>query len=178
MQSDTEPNTASGRLTRRVEQLLGLLFAVVVVLNFASAALRYSVGRAVLGADEVQVYLMIWLVFPAAALVGLRGAHLRMDLLVQRLGPAAARWHHAAEGLLTLVLCGTMAWVSFGFVRQMMEMGQRSDGAGIPMWMVHAAPCAGFLGLAAAAAWSLLRLWRDAANDKAGPEADPLGETS
>lgn len=141
-----------------IERLFGLMFCAVVLLNFASAALRYAGGRALVGADEVQVYLMVWLIFLGAAVAGARHMHLRMDIFVQRLGPQLGWWRGLFEAVLSLAICILMTWVSIGFSSEMMTMGQRSDGAGIPMWLVHAAPAAGFLGLALASGWDLIRL--------------------
>ena len=141
-----------------LERLFGLVFCAVVLLNFASAALRYAGGRALVGADEVQVYVMVWLIFLGAAVAGVRHMHLRMDVFVQKLGPVAGWWRGLFEALLSLAVCALMTWVSIRFVGDMMTMGQRSDGAGIPMWLVHAAPAAGFLGLALASCWDLIRL--------------------
>jgi TRAP-type C4-dicarboxylate transport system permease small subunit len=157
--ADTPSRTPASSLDR-LDWLLGAVFCLVVLLNFASAVARYAGATMFIGADEVQVYTMIWLVFLGAASAGRRGLHLRMDLLAQRLSGPAARWRQAFEAALTLVVCGTMAWLSVDFTRQMFGMAQRSDAAGIPMWMVHAAPAAGFLGLALAAAIELARVGR------------------
>jgi len=155
------PSAASGLLSLRgFEKLLGALFCAVVLLNFCSAAARYSGATLFIGADEVQVYTMIWLIFLGAAATGRRGLHLRMDLLTLRLPAPAARWRRRFEAALTLLVCGTMSWLSFTFTREMVAMGQRSDAAGIPMWLVHAAPVAGFLGLSLAAAAEFVGTWR------------------
>jgi TRAP-type C4-dicarboxylate transport system permease small subunit len=142
------------------EKLLGLVFCGVVLLNFCSAVARYAGTTMFIGADEVQVYTTIWLIFLGAAVAGRRNMHLRMDLLALRLSPAAARWRNLADAGLTVVVCTAMAWLSLAFTREMLAMGQRSDAAGIPMWLVHAAPVAGFLGLALAAAIEFARTWR------------------
>lgn len=141
-----------------IERLFGLVFCAVVLLNFASAALRYAGGRALVGADEVQVYAMVWLIFLGAATAGVRHMHLRMDVFVQRLAPGLGWWRGLFEAVLSLAVCVLMTWVSINFAIEMMAMGQHSDGAGIPMWLVHAAPAAGFLGLALASGWDLVRL--------------------
>jgi TRAP-type C4-dicarboxylate transport system permease small subunit len=145
-------------LAKWLERLFGLVFCGVVVLNFVSAALRYAGGRALVGADEVQVYVMVWLIFLGAAVAGVRHMHLRMDIFAQKLGPRLSRWRGLIEAGLSLAVCLLMTWVSINFASEMMTMGQRSDGAGIPMWLVHAAPAAGFLGLALASCWDLIRM--------------------
>lgn len=124
--------------------LVGLVFCAVVTLNFASAASRYLFKLAILGADEVQVYAMVWLVLIGSAVVAARHAHLCMDVLVSGLPRRVTAWRVALENLLGTVVCGTMSWVSLRFVMQVHGMDQLSDGAGVPMWIPHTAVLVGF----------------------------------
>src|SRR5687767_15361794 len=103
------------RFAKWIERGFGLIFCAVVLLNFASAALRYAGGRALVGADEVQVYAMIWLIFLGAAVAGVRHMHLRMDVFVQRLGPGPGWWRALFEAVLSLAVCSLMTWVSIHF---------------------------------------------------------------
>lgn len=142
------------------ERWLGVVFCGVVLLNFVSAAGRYLGGHALLGADEVQVYTMVWLLFLGAALAAVCGVHLRMDVLSMRLPPRLAAWRQHFEALLTLAVCAGMAWVSFDFMRQILAMEQRSDAAGIPMWIPHLSAAVGFAAMALQAAWQLINAAR------------------
>ena len=150
----------TARLLRILEVTLGLVFCAVVMMNFASAASRYMFKKAIVGADEVQVYAMVWVIFVGAAVVAWRRAHLRMDVLVQRMRGRAARCRDALESLLALVVCGTMSWVSFRYVMQIHDMGQHSDGADIPMWIPHTAALVGFSATALISACALYGLLR------------------
>jgi TRAP-type transport system small permease protein len=132
------------RRLARLEWLFGLVFMGVVVLNFASAAGRYVLGLPIIGADEVQVYTMVWLIFMGAAIVGLRRLHLRMDVLVAHWDQRRALWRNALEALLTAATCGAVAWVSFGFAWHIHGMEQLSDAASIPMWIPHLSAGMGF----------------------------------
>lgn len=138
------PNSAAKRLAHLLEMLVGLVFCAVVALNFASAASRYLAKRAILGADEVQVYAMVWLVFIGAAVVAARRAHLCMDVLVTRLSARTTAWRGVLENLLGMLVCGAMSWASLRFVVQVHGMDQLSDGAGVPMWIPHSAVLVGF----------------------------------
>jgi len=137
--------------------MLGLVLCAVVGLNFVSAAARYLGGRAILGADELQVYAVVWLVFLGGAIVSWRNSHLRMDVLSSKAQGAAATLRDVLEGLLNMVVCGVMSCVSLLFVLQIHEMGQRSDGAGLPMWIPHAGVFVGFVLMTIAAAFALLK---------------------
>jgi TRAP-type transport system small permease protein len=147
----------SARLSRGTDRLLGLVLCAVVGLNFVSAAARYLGGRAILGADELQVYAMVWLVFLGSAIVSWRNLHLRMDVISAKARGTVATLRDVFEGVLSMAVCGVMSWVSLTFVLQIHEMGQRSDGAGIPMWIPHAAVFVGFVLMTIAAAYGLFK---------------------
>lgn len=154
------PSLGFHRALDRLDRVLGIIFIGVVLLNFASAASRYVAGRPIIGADEVQVYAMVWLVFLGAAMAAMRRAHLRMDVLTMNLRPVAAWWRTLAEMLLVLLSCGTMVWVSLQFTLQIHGMDQRSDAAEIPMWIPHLSVAVGFAGLALCALLELNQLLR------------------
>ena len=147
---------ARGRLFKRTERLLGLVFMAVVLLNFASAAGRYLVGRPITGADEVQVFTMIWLIFMGVILACIRRIHLRMDVLTANMTGRAGWWRALAEMCLTICVCGAMVWVSLQFTLDIYGMEQKSDAAEIPMWIPHFSAVIGFAGMTLCA---LFELW-------------------
>lgn len=141
------PSLGFHRLLDRLERISGVVFILVVLLNFASAAGRYAAGTPILGADEVQVFTMIWLIFVGAAIAAMRRAHLRMDVLTAYLSPQLAWWRHLGEVLLMLAACALMVGVSADFTLQIYTMEQKSDAAEIPMWLPHLSVVVGFVGM-------------------------------
>lgn len=138
---------AMERLLRRMERLLGLIFIAVVLLNFASAAGRYAGGRPIMGADEVQVFTMVWLIFLGTILAAVRRIHLRMDVLTANLSGPKAKWRAIAEMVLTTAVCAAMTWISLQFTMEIYGMEQKSDAAEIPMWIPHLSAVIGFAGM-------------------------------
>ena len=69
------------RLTCGIEQVLAYAFIFAVALNFANVVGRYGFGRMMLGADEIQIYIMVCMAFLGAAVISWRREHLRMDVL-------------------------------------------------------------------------------------------------
>lgn len=155
-------------LIKKADFLFGIVFAGVVFLNFVSAAMRYTGMPALIGSDEVQVYLMVWLIFLGAAIVAWRHHNLRMDVLVEKLNPTINWYRGLIESFLMLIVGGVMVWISFGFVGQMMDMGQASDGAGIPMWIPHSALLVGFLLMTLSAAFRIFELFTEYKNKQLG----------
>ena len=141
------------RLMHAVERLLALAFIVAVCLNFANVVGRYGLGRSIPGADEVQIYIMVWMAFLGAVLVSWRDEHLRMDVLAKFLTGKTRTTLQAVETVVLVVLAGFVLVQSWRYAAQMAQLYRRSDVAGIPMWIPHAAVALGFGMIALIALW-------------------------
>jgi TRAP-type C4-dicarboxylate transport system permease small subunit len=60
------------KLTRAIERALAVAFVFAVCLNFANVIGRYVLDRSLLGADEVQIYIMVCMAFLGAVVVSWR----------------------------------------------------------------------------------------------------------
>ena len=151
---------AFDRIARVIEVTLALAFIFAVLLNFANVVGRYLLGLSLLGADEVQIFIMVAMTFLGAAVVTRRNLHLRMDVLVRFL-PASARVAlRVAEQVLLAALAGFVLTQSYFYALQMWRIGRTSDMAGIPMWIPHATVAIGFVLILVVALWSLARMTR------------------
>ena len=128
---------------RTLELILGLALLFIISLNFVNVVGRYVFNRSILGAEEVQVYIMVWMAFVGAGIVTWRNMHLRMDAL-SRLMPAGVRkFLLICEFILCLAVVGYTATQSWDYVSRMLMLGSTSDVAHVPMWMVHASVVTG-----------------------------------
>jgi TRAP-type transport system small permease protein len=151
---------AFDRIARVIEVTLALAFIFAVLLNFANVVGRYLLGLSLLGADEVQIFIMVAMTFLGAAVVTRRNLHLRMDVLVRFL-PAGARVAlRVAEQVLLVALAGFVLTQSYFYALQMWRIGRTSDMAGIPMWIPHATVAIGFALMLVVALWGLARMTR------------------
>jgi TRAP-type C4-dicarboxylate transport system permease small subunit len=151
---------AFDRIARVIEVTLALAFIFAVLLNFANVVGRYLLGLSLLGADEVQIFIMVAMTFLGAAVVTRRNLHLRMDVLVRFL-PAGARVAlRVAEQVLLAALAGFVLTQSYFYALQMWRIGRTSDMAGIPMWIPHATVAIGFTLILVVALWGLARMTR------------------
>jgi TRAP-type transport system small permease protein len=154
---------------RAIETILGAAFIVAVLLNFVTAADRYLLKHSIIGSDEFQTYIMIWMTFVGAAAVSWRHQHLRMDVLVSRLPHAARIVLLGIELTLILVLCTVLAAQSFNYASQMALLDRRSDLADLPMWIPHSAIFLGFGLIALVTAWRIVGLFAS----RVKPEVHP-----
>lgn len=145
------------RVARIIEVTLALAFILAVLLNFANVVGRYVFGISLIGADEVQVFIMVGMTFLGSAVVTRRNLHLRMDVLVRFLPPWLRTLLRLVEQLLLAVLAGFVLSQSYFYARQMLRIGRSSDMAGIPMWIPHSLVALGFALVLVVAAWGIVR---------------------
>jgi TRAP-type C4-dicarboxylate transport system permease small subunit len=132
------------RLMWGIERALAYAFIAAVGLNFINVVGRYGFGSTILSADELQIYIMVFMTFLGAAVVAWRNRHLRMDVLVNALPLPLRRLVRMAELAATIVLTAFVLWNSTYYAEQMFAIGRVSDMARVPMWIPHGAVAAGF----------------------------------
>lgn len=132
------------RLMRAVTLSLAFAFILAVLLNFANVMGRYVFAQAILGADEIQVFVMVWMTFLGAVVVTWREQHLRMDVLFGFLPAPLKKAVRLLEALLLVTLAGFALVQSVRFAALMVSVDRTSEAAGIPMVIPHAALVVGF----------------------------------
>ena len=143
------------RVTRFIEIVLALAFILAVLLNFTNVIGRYLFGFALLGSDELQVFVMVAMTFLGAAVVTRRNEHLRMDVLVQFMPEPLRFALRIAEQILLVILAGFVLSQSWFYAGQMLRIGRTSDMAGVPMWIPHGFVALGFALILVIAGWRI-----------------------
>lgn len=159
------------RIVRLVGVALGLGLIAMVVVNVISALGRYSGWYAFVGADELLVYGMIWIVMLGSILAARTRDHLSVNLATASATGRTAAVLRLAVDAITVAVSGFVAWHSFSFIDRIAPLNQKSMGLGIPMVLPHSAVLVGFAGIAAVTAFltlvDLLRLAQRRAEDRA-----------
>ena len=145
------------RFTRAVERIVAYALVIAVLVGFANVVARYVFQQPILGADELQVFLMVWMTFLGVVVVTWRRMHLRMDLLAERLPAAARGWFRLAEALVAAVLSALVLGESLRYTARMFEIGRRSDALGLPSWIAHSAVAIAFGLMGLIAIYHLVR---------------------
>lgn len=102
------------------------LVCVQVVCRFFSVSIAAS--------EEVSRYLLVWCVMLGAAAAARRGEHLGIEFLSRRLPP---RWSRrvALVGLAAMAAFFAVLGVQgIAYVRGSYELGETSQGLGLPVW--------------------------------------------
>ncbi|MEQ8479767.1 MAG: TRAP transporter small permease subunit [Hoeflea sp.] len=138
---------------RLVGILLGLALIAMVLVNVANAVGRYSGWFSLVGADELLVYGMIWIVMLGAILAARSRDHLSINLLPTAMSGGLAAAVKIAIDIATVAVSLFIAWHSFDFISRIAALNQTSMGLGIPMVIPHSAILIGFAGIAAVTAF-------------------------
>ena len=156
-----------------IERALAYAFIAAVALNFINVVGRYGFGSTILSADELQIFIMVFMTFLGAAVVAWRNQHLRMDVLVNALPPPIRRLIKIAELVAIVILAAFVLWNSTYYAEQMFNIGRVSDMAQVPMWIPHGAVAVGFGLMALIACLRLVEILAGRAPDggKSGTEA-------
>jgi TRAP-type C4-dicarboxylate transport system permease small subunit len=133
---------------------LGLMLVLVVDV-FLGVFSRYVLQATFQWYDEVARLCFVWMVFLGAASAVRRGAHFRLHLLIDRLGPRLRRANDLVVGLLVVVFGGVL--VAGGLAMWPVARQQVSDSLELSMgWFYGALPVGGALMIL----FSLPQLWR------------------
>jgi TRAP-type mannitol/chloroaromatic compound transport system permease small subunit len=136
------------RIERHVQRLsgwLGALSATLLLLLLANVfydvVMRYLFNDVSIGMQELE-----WHLFSAVFLLGMAyalsaDAHVRVDLVYERLGPRGRAWIDLVGTLVLLwPFCTLVAWYGFGFAAESYALGERSgDPGGLGQrWLIKA----------------------------------------
>jgi TRAP-type C4-dicarboxylate transport system permease small subunit len=117
--------------------LVGVALVVAVLINVVNVLGRYGFNHIFTGADDVEIYLMIFIAFSGGLIADIRQRHLRMDVLSRHFPPAPGYLVKGAEALLGIAVCGMMTWVSWNYTFKIFRIGSLSENAHIAMWIPH-----------------------------------------
>jgi C4-dicarboxylate transporter, DctQ subunit len=134
-------------LDRLEEILIGSLMAVATVVIFVSVVLRFlssvpyvqdvAIGLNMTWAQELCIFLFVWMAKFGAAYGVRAGVHVGVDVLINRLAPRP-RKVVVLIGLLGGVLfTGVVGTFGTIFVWEMGHTDQTSEDMELPMWIVY-----------------------------------------
>jgi TRAP-type C4-dicarboxylate transport system permease small subunit len=146
---------ALNALERLIAVVIGCAFLFALALNFSNVVGRYVFHAPIFWAEEAMIYTFVWCVFLGAALVALRGNHLRVELLEWVLPERTRRALAILSHLVTIVLMTFVAWRAWILVALVQRVQQTSIVAEIPMTVPYGAV---FIGSGLLALASLVRV--------------------
>jgi TRAP-type transport system small permease protein len=117
-------------LSAAAENLLFVLFAVMVVIVFINVIARYVFNNSITASEELARYAFVWSSFLGAIFVLNEGGHIGVDLVVKKLPPALRKIVLVFASVCMLALSGVCVW--YGYVIAESSFGWPSPATGIP----------------------------------------------
>jgi len=134
-------------LDRLEETLIGTLMAVATAVIFASVVLRFlatapyvqdvAIRLSMTWAQELCIFLFVWMAKFGAAYGVRAGVHVGVDVLINRLAPRPRRIVVTIGLLGGVVFTGVVGTLGAILVWEIGQTDQTSEDMEVPMWIVY-----------------------------------------
>jgi TRAP-type C4-dicarboxylate transport system permease small subunit len=151
-----------GRASKASALVSGLATLVLALLISFDVLMRYFLNRPQLIVDELGPFLLLLVIFGAAAQTYRVGGHVRMDLVTSHLPPAARAWLRLLNLALGLVFLAVVIWVTTQSALTAYRYGRVSAVLLYPLWVPMLLIPAGLLLMALCMVGTLRRQLRAA----------------
>jgi TRAP-type C4-dicarboxylate transport system permease small subunit len=162
-----------GRASKAGAVLSGLATLTLAVIISFDVLMRYFFNRPQLVVDEVAPFLLLLVIFGAAAQTFRVAGHVRVDLVMAHLRPAARAWLRALNLTIGIVFLAVVIWVTTQSALTAFRYGRVSAVLLYPLWMPMLLIPAGLLLMALCMAGALRRQLHAALGPWAGRDEVP-----
>ena len=119
--------------------LVGAIMTGATFLLFVNVILRYAFASGIAWAEEMTRYTLLWTVFVGAGVVTREGAHVSMEAFFNLWPAKFQRVGMLAINLFCIATITVILLFGIGIVRMVIETGQTSEAAFVPMWIIYGA---------------------------------------
>ncbi|MGE0315407.1 MAG: TRAP transporter small permease [Lautropia sp.] len=145
-----------------LEAMAGVALLAMMLLVVVDVAGRYLFATPLAGAIELVQFAMVIAVFGGLPAASLRGRHISLDILQNRLRGRARRWHQGALCLGAAAVLAAQAWLLWDIAGSMRRNADVIGYLNLPTFPAAYFMCALSLITAAVLAWCGLRGAADA----------------
>jgi C4-dicarboxylate transporter, DctQ subunit len=119
--------------------LVGAIMTGATFLLFINVILRYVFASGIAWAEEMTRYTLLWTVFVGAGVVTREGTHVSMEAFFNLWPAKLQRIGFLAINLFCIATIAIIFYFDIGIVRMVVETGQTSEAAFVPMWIIYGA---------------------------------------
>jgi C4-dicarboxylate transporter DctQ subunit len=168
-----KPAGLISRASRVAALLSGLATLVLAVMISFDVLMRYFFNRPQLIVDEVGPYLLLVVIFGAAAQTFRVGGHVRVDLVTAYVPRPARAWLRVVNLTLGIAFLAVVIWVTTQSALTAFRYGRVSAVLLYPLWMPMLLIPAGLLLMALCMVQTLRRQLKAALGPRAGRDEVP-----
>ena len=162
-----------GRASKAAALLSGLATLALAVLISFDVLMRYFLNRPQLIVDEVAPFLLLLVIFGAAAQTFRVGGHVRIDLVTSHLRPVVRAWLRVVNLAIGIVFLAVVIWVTTQSALTAFRYGRVSAVMLYPLWVPMLLIPAGLLLMVLCMAGTLRRQLIAALGPRAGRDEVP-----
>lgn len=131
-------------LIRAIECVVIVFMAVVVGIVIAETLLRDILDVTLIVTDELSRYLMVWTAMLSAALLVADDGHIKIEVVLQAVGPRLRRLLYVCAQLVVLAFLGVLVYASLLVMPSIAQQNTVTLGVSIA-WFYAALPVTGAL---------------------------------
>lgn len=161
------------RASKAAALLSGLATLTLALLISFDVLMRYFLNRPQLIVDEVGPFLLLLVIFGAAAQTFRLGGHVRVDLVTSYLSRPARAWLRVVNLTIGIVFLAVVIWVTTQSALTAFRYGRVSAVMLYPLWVPMLLIPAGLLLMALCMAATLRRQLKAALGPPAGRDEVP-----
>lgn len=118
---------------------IGSALAFCALLLFVNVLLRYVFFASLGWAEELSIYIVVWIVFVGASVAVRTRGHIAVDLLPLALAPANRRRLELLTLVMMLIFLAVFFYYSTQHVIRVHALGQLMPALRAPMWLAYLA---------------------------------------
>ncbi|WP_231889524.1 TRAP transporter small permease [Tistrella mobilis] len=120
----------------RIEEFIAALaMAGICVISFGNVVVRYVTNASFAATEELSIFLLVVMTMVGASLAFIRGGHIRITAIVDRLPRRPRMGLIMVTHLLTMIMFALVAWYGWLLTLDEMEYGETSPALGYPSWI-------------------------------------------
>lgn len=123
------------RMSLAIENVAGVLLALITILIVVSAIGRYLLAWPVPDAFDLSRFLIGAAIMWGFASVGYRGSHIKVDIVAEMLPAGARRWIDSFAWAVLLLFSLLLTWKLFGRVTSAYYSGEATFDLRMPAWI-------------------------------------------
>ena len=125
MRSEQRTSILFDRIVNTTAVLAGILMMLTLFLVCGDVGTKLVIGRSLPWVAEIVEYCLLWLTFLGTSWVLKQNAHIRMDMVVDKLNPKQQSVLNAVTSFLGALVCLIIAWYSARVTWQNFQTGYK-----------------------------------------------------
>ena len=121
-------------ISKKLDRIASIILFFMMLLTVADVFLRKVFSRPIMGSVEVTEFMMVGLVFFSLAQTEVLNRHVKVDLLMSRLGEKTQGLIDMITQFVCFLLFGAITWSTLIYSAKMRASGEVSQDLWIPIY--------------------------------------------